>query len=150
MDIQEITRRLIQGPSAIDQMRKKIEDLISMIVGWVGTRVGPINKEFGSGACRWYFRQYRDIGSGDFVISVSYTSLTITGEYIIWTRNYTRSGKIRKERRPHSIHIEHVVEVFKNLHVFVGGMAKSFSDLPKQWRPLIEASQVFETYNGSR
>jgi hypothetical protein len=135
MEGKELVQKLIDGSAAIDRMRKEIDSVVGMVLGFLYeshdfSRFHFATEVFSSEKCVWRVmrdgyehvrvacRLRRSYGLDSYGLEMAYSN--IPG--VVTFKCYD------------------VKEVHDGLAVFVKGMAERFPEIEKAWRPLLDAA----------
>lgn len=141
MSAEEIVRRLIQGSHAIDRMRTEVREVIRMLIGYISHCDGwdsSFPKEFANDSCRWI------VSKNPFSrVDSKLDKIQIECRVRL---NGCKCESLALSSQPDYIpfYTENVKCVYENLGVLVGGLTKTLPELEEKWKPLIDASYVFE------
>jgi hypothetical protein len=131
-----IAEQLLRGSQNIDRMRKEVECVVSMILGFLV----PGEENF----CATF-----DFDGGKWEIEISYSYNISMPIARCWLRKPFEStlAYINKSRELPMFKVgfnhEMVQEVHQNLPVFVLGMMKEFPELERQLKPFLDAADKF-------
>ncbi|MCR4274812.1 MAG: hypothetical protein NUW02_02055 [Candidatus Campbellbacteria bacterium] len=134
-----IAELLLHGSANIDLMRKRILQLISMIIGLVHLECDRTNwkpdgvrKEFTNSNCHWSLGAYRN-RRGEYVMVVGVRSQApcSLGCQVFST----------DETLMDPLYVDEVLSVYENLDVFVEGMVKEFPSLERGLYPFAQAGK---------
>ncbi len=131
MESTELVVRLLKGQQNIDRMRREIDTLLNMMIGYVkacGVNVHPDGRTFiwtGKHG-RWVMRLSTSVlGKNEVVL-----------EYEIVSTAVAYSSRGGAER----LKVKHVEMAHKDLSCFVQGIVKEFPQIEEIWEPIVRAS----------
>lgn len=131
-----IAQQMVQGSRNIDQMRKDIDQVISMLDGMVGFKDyfcnNPEYELTIHGFTKGYWHIY--IVTGEIMIVYKPTS----GSILIIIVSESAKNKIQKN----GIEAKHVQEVYEALPILVKGLIKKFPKREGVIRPFLNAGKV--------
>ena len=134
-----IVEQLLRGSAAIDQMKKEIDLIIRMLIGYLnqGDLVRPEKEEGFDKNLELHF----EVGVERWIVTriVNTDEITIELEIRPWdgcrTVYYSLWGK------PAAPSASDIQGIHKRLPILVEGLAKRYPQLRKAWKPLLEAAE---------
>lgn len=141
MEQTNIVQKLLKGSAEIDRMRLEIDQLISLIIGYINQirggldlpgRLGSLGRQgvrFESGMETWIVGRIAD---GSNRIFVELVVSPRSGMRTVYSSEWKKLGK--------KVETEHVRGVYKALPRLVTELEKKFPNLTSAWAPLIKAA----------
>jgi hypothetical protein len=137
-----IAQKLLKGSAEIDRMRLEIDQLISLLIGYL-TRVNPLlpgrtdpldrsGVRFNHGIETWI------VGTTSNTNNVPFIELEVSPWSGVRTVYYSEWKGVKKVT---TIESSHVKGVYNALPRLVEGLLKKYPQLAEAWSPLIKAAE---------
>jgi len=128
-----IVEQLLRGSENIDRMKKEVECVVRMVIGFANRRVSlwqDFEVEFDSPTCLWKVQrtEYSNTLEVECHLHKSYGLCSV----------YTNTTHFTS-----FFHLEEVQVVWQDLSTFVEGMATTLPALNEDWKPLLDAADKF-------
>lgn len=145
MDGNTVAHRLIAGSTAIDRMKKEVEQVIRMVMGLLNA--GDLFRKGVSSTGEFYV-EFRDYACErcEWRVSVNrYPSVYCVECWIPFQRG-ALSLKLAYSSTPNAIpfRTENAQRVHEALSVFVQGMIEHFPELSERLQPFLDAADVIK------
>jgi hypothetical protein len=133
-----LVKKLLKGSHNVDLMKKEINELVSMVVGFAHlSRYANEKKDtiVSSAIFTWEIRMYFQDGTRRFSIE----GFVISNTKIV---NYKNSYRYTEEKILPTLKGAHIQVAYEHLYLFLKAMIRLFPDLEERWSYLIKASKV--------
>ena len=135
-----IAKQLVRGSRAIDQMRKDFNDVITLLVGYLGANlVKPLEEDgfsishelvFNKDIERWKVGRYAGKAG---ILYFEFEISPWDGYRTVYHSDNLPTPSARDIQR-----------LWESLPILIEGLAEQYPQLRVEWKPLLKASIVFE------
>lgn len=140
---EKLADKLILGAHNIDRMRKEIQEVVSIIIGYIKKYHYLDKREYSSRTPCFHYRS--DNSNWQVTIKLAKNSIRSANDEIIvecWSAETFTSHWAYRSVEGFNLKTEDVRFVHEDLETFVSGVNRSFLFLKEVWGPLIKASEL--------
>ncbi len=141
MDGKETVRQLIIGSAEIDRMKREVEAVVRMVIGFVDhdtlKRMRFKEDAFSSSECEWRLCSWDINGMSlwDAKLELGVECWLISGDH-----HEIKKLAYQSKSGHGTFSLKNAQAIHEGLPVFIEGVAKTFPDLTKRWQPLLDAA----------